>query len=369
MTSFGEPTPSQPVSEGETIGQLYLRAERSTARKVVTKHRADGADKADKRWVEMPSWRFYRQVVRVGLYLRERLHVEPGDRVALLSPLRTERIVADWAAVVQGAVVATLDTRLPPETVGHALTQLAPKVTFVSGPAEQASLLQLSHSGAQVGAVIAFDSPPAAGGAAKAAPSEAKRSNADTWAEVLDLGGTLDTAERALKFRAWARSVTPDAPALAYTEGSNGTTEWRFLTQGEVLRRIDDFAPRPGDVAYVAAPHLPLSTLLSLRAFVGDGRTTVVIGTPGREVEEIAELGPNVLIAPSDIIERAVAPRRLRDSAQDLARTWLKRIRSLGPLRPLRTPQNAADGECLRDIMTLDGTRVVPRNRTTGDAP
>jgi long-subunit acyl-CoA synthetase (AMP-forming) len=371
MSSFGESAPSQPASEGQTISELHLRAERSTTRKVVTKHWADG------RWVEMPAWRFYRQVIRVGLYLRERLQMRAGDRVALMSSLRPECVVLESATVVQGAVLATLDTRLPIEALASGLAQLAPKVTFVAGPSERAQLIELSGRGLNVGTVVAFEGASVNGAAAPPAAesTEGTRASGHLWSEVLDLGGTLDTAERAQKFRALARSVGRDAPALAHTEGSNGTTEWKFLSQGEVVRRIEDFRSRPGDVAYVSASYLPLSTLLALRALVSDGRTTIVIGTPGREVDEIAELCPHVIVAPSDVIEHAVEPRLLHANHRSLAHVWLTRVRALstrGPLQrlPFMRPveQAAAGNERLRDILTLDGMRIAPRNRTTGDA-
>lgn len=374
MTSFGESAPSQPVSEGQTISELHLRAERSSARKVVTKHWADG------RWVDMPAWRFYRQVIRVGLYLRERLQVRPGDHIALLSPLRPEWIVAESAIVVQGAAVASLHTGLSIEVLASAFAQLAPKATFAAGASELAQLTELSKRGVNVGAIIGFDGSAGSGAAAtspasgSATPPAGTHGSVQTWYQVLDLGGTLDTAERALKFRALARSIGRDTPALAHAEGNNGTTEWKFLTQGEVVQRIEDLRSSPGDIAYVSASYLPVSTLLAVRAFVADGRTTIVVGSPGREAVEIAELAPQVIVASSEVIEHAVRPRPARSDGHSMARAWLTRMRALGTRGPLRTlmfgrpgAQPAPGDERLRDIMTLDGMRIGS-NRSTGDA-
>jgi acyl-CoA synthetase (AMP-forming)/AMP-acid ligase II len=363
MTSFAESALGLPASEAHTIGKLHLRAERSHVRKTVTTHWGDG------RWIEMPAWRFYRQVIRVGLYLRERLHVAPGDRVALLSPLRTERIVAELATVVQGAVVATLDPRLPPQALASALAQLQPKVTFASGPAQVALLRELVAQGANAGTLVAFEAIAADNNSASAAAP------VTAWSEVLDLGGTLDTAERAQKFRGWIRAVGGDTPALGHTEGSNGTIEWQFLTHAEVARRAEDFSAVPGDIAYVSGAHFPLATQLAVRAFVGDGRTTVAIGTPGREMDEIVELRPQVIVAPAEVVGRAMAAFRAQNARQNGAHSWLHKARSLATLRPLRklgwiqpAASRTVGHERLREILTLDGTRVGPTNRTTGDA-
>ena len=363
MTSFAESALGLPASEGHTIGKLHLRAERSHARKTITTHWEDG------RWIEMPAWRFYRQVIRVGLYLRERLHVAPGDRVALLSPLRTERIVAELAMVVQGGVVGTLDPRMPPQALASALAQLQPKVTFASGPAQVTLLRELVAHGATPGTLVAFD---AVAADDKSAPPAAP---VTAWSEVLDLGGTLDTAERAQKFRGWIRAVGGDAQALGHTEGSNGTIEWQFLTHAEVARRADDFSAAPGDIAYVSGAHVPLATQLAVRAFVGDGRTTIAIGTPGREMNEIVELRPQVIVAPPEVVRRALEAFRAQNDQQNGARQWLRKARSIATLRPLRkfgwiqpAARRTVGDERLREIMTLDGTRVGPTNRTTGDA-
>jgi long-subunit acyl-CoA synthetase (AMP-forming) len=361
MTDFGEVAVTDGAPRAQTLSQVHLRAERGSGRRVVIQHRASD------RWDEMPTWRFYRQVIRVGLYLRDRLGVERGDRVAVMSPLRPERLVADWAAVVQGVVTVGLDPDLPSAALASALAQLAPRVALVAGSSERARLLELHGGALNAERIIVFDPP---------TDSE----EAASWSQVLDLGGTLDTAERAQKFRSLARAVRPDAPALAHPERhGDGSVVWKLLTHGHIVRQLEHFRVRvpshEGDIAYVSGGGLPLATLVALWAFVGDEYTTIAIGTPGKETEEIAELRPHVLVAPPAVVERSAAPAAFAAAWSKLdtapgVRKWMQRVPALAPLARWIHPAVAgADRtERLRDAMTLEGRYVGPRNRTTGDS-
>jgi hypothetical protein len=361
MTDFGEVAVTDGAPRAQTLSQVHLRAERGNGRRVVMQHRASD------RWDEMPTWRFYRQVIRVGLYLRERLGVETGDRVAVMSPLRPERLVADWATVVQGAVTVGLDPDLPSAALASAVAQLEPRVVFVAGSSERARLLELHGGALSAERIVVFDPPTAS-------------QEASSWSQVLDLGGTLDTAERAQKFRSLARAVRPDAPALAHAEHrGDGSVVWRFLTHRDVVRQLEDFRvrvpSRGGDIAYVSGGGLPLATLVALWAFVGDDHTTTAIGTPGKEGEQIAELLPHVLVAPSGVLEgsaasAARAPAWSKPDNGLRVRKWMQRVPALAPFARWIHPAVAGTDrtERLRDAMTLEGRYVGPRNRTTGDS-
>jgi hypothetical protein len=374
MTDFGDSLVSDSPSDAHTLSQLHLRAERRNVRQAVLQHHAAG------KWQETPPWRFYRHVIRIGLYLRERLGVGLGDRVVLLSPLGPERVIAEWAAVVQGAVIVGLDPDLPPATIAASLGQLTPKAVFVAGPSQRARVLDVQ--GQPVGAerIIAFDSV----GAEPAGDDGASAER--SWSEVLDLGGTLDTAERAQKFRARARAVEPDAPAVGLAENDgSGSMAWRYISHGELVGQIARFRlrspSREGDLAYVVGDKLSLPALVALWAFVGDGQTKIAFGIPGREAEQIAELRPHRIMAPRDILERAVRGGPAHSSGRPAIRTWLsgragarallRRVPALAPLTQWIRPAAGQDpiaGDRLREMITLDGTRVEPKSRTTGDA-
>src|SRR6266516_785383 len=122
----GHHRPAPPPARGaETVSELYLAAMREHDRKSVTLHWSGD------RWEETPDWRLDRQVIRLALYLRERAGVGPGERVVILSPLRREWLLADWAACAQGAAAVAIDPDTPTPALAAALEEIAPRAAFV----------------------------------------------------------------------------------------------------------------------------------------------------------------------------------------------------------------------------------------------
>jgi hypothetical protein len=101
--------PSEPITNGQgtepvqTLGQCFLRAEGLHSRRMVLWWETAGTPH------EMPAWRFYRQVIRLALFMRERLGLIANDRVLVASPLRAERVIAEWATVILGGLAIGLD--------------------------------------------------------------------------------------------------------------------------------------------------------------------------------------------------------------------------------------------------------------------
>jgi acyl-CoA synthetase (AMP-forming)/AMP-acid ligase II len=269
-----------------TLARMFLAAMRRHHRAAVLMHH-DGV-----KWRETPDWRFERQVIRLALFLRDRARLAPGDRVAIVSGLRPESVVAELAAVAQGAAAVAIDPDLPPAAVRRAVEEIAPAVAFVAdAPAGEGSF------GAR--AVLCF---------------QGKAEGAWAWSEALDLGGTLDTPERAQSFRAQAREVAADSRALGYLAGSDGLSRCDFLTQAEAVERMQALRTgspaREGAIAYLSAGPT-LAARLALLSFVVDGSTTCAVGAPGREV---AGLQPDWVVGPAGAPESrrpaAPAPRR-----------------------------------------------------------
>ncbi len=254
-----------------TLATLFLAAMRRHDRAAVLLHH-DGV-----KWRETPSWRFERQVIRLALFLRDRARLAPGDRVAIVIGLRPESLVAELAASTQGAAAVAIDPDLPPEAVRRAIEETAPAVAFVANaPAPEWTF------GAR--AVVCL---------------HGKAEGAWAWSEALDLGGTLDTPERAQSFRAQAREVAPDSRALGYLAGSDGLLQCQFLTQAEAVARMRALRTgspaRKGAVAHVSASPT-LAARLALLSFVVDGSTACAVGMPGREV---AGLQPDWVVGPA----------------------------------------------------------------------
>ena len=277
----------------DTLSKLYVLAMKEHTRKALFLHRVGN------RWLDIPDWRLDRQVIRLGLLLRERLALQPGQSVALIAPLRWEWLVADLAVAAQGAISVAIDPALPDEQLTEALAAARPVMAFVSDRSVLDRLQRLGGQWHSPREVIVFDGP-------------VTGDHTMLLAEVLDLGGTLDTAERANAFRATARALSPDARALMHAySGADGSLRWDSLTHQDVIGRLKRFwLQHPADaghLAYVAGPEVTLPTRLALHGLMGDGCTTVALGTPNCELEEITELRPHGIVASPDVLARTAA--------------------------------------------------------------
>jgi hypothetical protein len=280
-------TPIQTVPV--TLNRLHAAAMREHDRPGALLSREDGT------WTPTPDWRLDRQVIRLALYLRERLGVEAGQRVALASELRPEWLIADLAALGLGAVSVAIDPRLEEKELADALEDADPSVTFVSA-AWQHRLEGLDGRRPRHGRLITLDSPIGDG---------------ITLPHVLEQGGTLDTPERAQAYRADARGVGPERPAVRhYRRAPGGGWDVVDLSQGEVIERLRAGwlreRARPGDLAYVCDPTVSLATRLALYAFLGDGYTTTALLSNGPDLNDLAALHPTTIVAPATLFAEAV---------------------------------------------------------------
>jgi AMP-binding enzyme len=295
--------------EPESLGLVHLAVERKHDRAAVLRYRLGTA------WQDMPDWRFHRHAMRIGLYLRERAQLAAGDRVALVSALRPEWGVVQWGALTEGAATAVLDPALPDPELFAQLAALTPRAIFVERDSvDRVIAWQASVRGAST--IIALDGEVAGGGAL-------------SWNEALDLGGSLDTAERANGARARARALSPDTPALGHPVGTNGSVAWRFLSHREVVRRVQRVWMRAriarGDVAYVMGEAPSIATTVAFLAFTADGHTKVVIGARANEQEEILMTRPHKIIASVETVRRMLESTPSAEPSR--VRKWLARVK------------------------------------------
>lgn len=285
--------PSASSSGAQTLAQLYARVESGpgAAARVIAKI------PNPRGWDDVPGWRFFRSVLKMGLWLGERGGLVPGERVAIMAPLSLERLVVEWATVTQGGVVALLDPQGSDESLDASLSRLSPRVLFTSGPGDAGrARARVSAAGGNVPHIVSMEGVVAGDGLS-------------SWGTVMDLAGTLDTPERAQAFRAAVRAVQGEMPAVAHpVAGSAGPASWTVATQAEMQRRLVElwnrYPPRRGDLAYAIDPGAPGRLRLALWGFLADGMTTLALGTPGKIEEELLALRPSVVAVPPAALGR-----------------------------------------------------------------
>ncbi|HEY7638068.1 MAG TPA: AMP-binding protein [Gemmatimonadales bacterium] len=333
-----EPPPAGPSPE--TLNRLYLNCMREHERKTALFSLREG------RWEPLPDWRLDRRVIRLALYLQERIGLSAGDRVAVVSELRPEAAVADFAALGLGAVSVVVDADVPANNLVAALIDVGPKVIFAS----PAGLDRLDGGTLRLPGleqVIALDGGELGEGVVR-------------LEAALELGGTLDTAERAQAFRANARGVEPGRAAIVHYEGSeNREPRWQELSQGEAVQRVEAIwgtqQPSAGDRVYLIAPEFSLAVRLALYASLGDGYSSAALASSLGTAAELTELRPHRVIASPGIIAQLV--RRARAAAPPPARPGGWRARAALLFRQRKEPMMQ---QAMRDVLGSQVRGISP---------
>jgi hypothetical protein len=294
-----------PREQRDTFTKLYLSAMRAHSRKAALLHRPDG------QWLDVPDWRLDRQVIRFALFARERLGFQAGQTVAIVSPLSPDSVVADLAAMMSGGISAMIDPRLPDTAIADALAVANPDLLVVDpGCAERVGRLQLSRVAAERTILLGTASHASVigtGADASLVGAASDASGGTPLSVVLDLGGALDSAERAVAWRGRARATPSTAPALFHASVDVlNRLQCDVLTHEDMSGRIAGatlpLLDQPARAHAYCAHVTSLDERLAFYACLTNGAISTAIGSPGREPDDRAELA----------IHTAPSPRRSR---------------------------------------------------------
>ena len=289
---FGQPTPGKrgprPLHTiPTTVSGLYDLGMRHHVRpSVLSRARGDGFE-------AMPDWQLDRLVIRVALYGRENLGLEPGRRAAVFGRLSWVWPVVDFAATGFGAASVGIEHDVSDDALEAVLREAEPRVTFATDAESARRLLALRSEGRLPGALVLPEGLDGAG------------EGTLPLARLFDLGGTLDTPERSQGFRAVCRNVSPDKEALWHADAVGVVRLSHAEAMARIGERLRAEPAQPGDLAYLEAPKAALGARLALHAFVGDGLTSTTIGREGRASEEIMQLRPHKMRVGAGWLETA----------------------------------------------------------------
>ena len=261
--------------------------------------------------VRVPDWKLDRLAIRLALFGRERLGLEPGERVVVMGRLGWLWPALDFAAMGFGVLPVGIEHDLGDDAVAGIVDEAAPRAAFASDAESATRLTRLRRAGRLGKATVVAEGLPEEEGLLP-------------LAGLLDLAAVLDTAERAQAFRAFSRQLAPASPALWHA-GPRGVVR---LTHQAAMEKVGPLLrSRPaseGDVAYVDAPRVTLRKRLGMAAFVGDGHTTTALGREGRATEDMTELRPHKALASEHWLTAACDGRGPRWPA-GLDRRWARR--------------------------------------------
>ena len=235
-------------------------------------------------FVPVPDWKLDRLAIRMALFGRERLGLEPGERVVVMGRLAWLWPALDFGAMGFGVVPVGLEHDLSDDEVALACAETAPRAAFATDAETAQRLARLRRTGRLGSATVVGE-------------GLGEHEGELPLSRLMDLAAVLDTPERAQAFRAYSRQVAAASPALWHA-GARGLV--RLTHAAAMATTAPRLKARPafeGDVAYVDGPRVTLRKRLAMAAFVGDGHTTTALGCEGRAVEDVAELRPHKLLA------------------------------------------------------------------------
>ena len=301
----------------------------------------------------VPDWRLDRLAIRMALYGRERMGLEPGGRVLLVGRLGVLWPALDFAAMGFGLVPVGIEHDVTDDALAAVVAQAAPRAAFATDAASAERLQALRRSGRLGDATVVAD-------------GLSREEGLLPLAELLDLGSVLDTAERAQAFRAFSRQVEPGSPALWHA-GAHGLVRLTHRqAMGPIAAALRSRPAHEGDVAYLDAPRVTLGKRLALAAFVGDGHTASALGREGRAAEDVVEVRPHKVLASEPWLAAACDGRGPRwPAGLDRGRARRRVQEGLGGrLRWVETT-SAPAGETLR-ALTAAGVTVEVRDDVPG---
>jgi long-chain acyl-CoA synthetase len=241
------------------------------------------------KWIPIASRELYRDAVGVARTLAS-WGIQKGDRIAILSENRPEWALADFGAMLLGAVTVPIYTTLTAEQSAHLLKDSGARVIFLSTADQLKKFLQIRHE-TQVEKAVIMDYV----GITEAIPMH----------RLMHEGPLTRDAE----FDARAKSVAADDLAtIIYTSGTTGVPKGVMLTHGNMASNVACSLEAFGighDDLYIS--FLPLSHVTARHvdyAMLFNGVTVAYCAFFDHLLKTIAEVRPTVFVAVPRVYEK-----------------------------------------------------------------
>ncbi len=231
-------------SEIKTLNELFLQAVATHAKPDCFLFKSEG------RYQGVSSQEALRKVAALASLLR-RLHVERGDRVAILSENRVEWALTDYALLGLGAIPVPIYTTLLEPDIEYILRDSGAKGIVLATEAQLAKVVNVRPRLPDLKLVLAMDCVNLQG------------TGAECWegSIALELGLATHAVE---SFTALALEAQPqDIATILYTSGTMGGPKGVILTHANIISNVMECAklfPLTRDDASISL--LPLSHVL-----------------------------------------------------------------------------------------------------------
>jgi long-subunit acyl-CoA synthetase (AMP-forming) len=179
-----------------------------------------------------------------------RLGLQPGERVALMLPNRTEHVLADQAVLHAGGVPVTFYATLAAEQIKYIANNCAVRIAVLDGQSELGRWQQLLAELPSLRTVIVRDADACPDGEPFLA-----------WPAFEAMGSGEQAADAAAEVTRRIAAITPDdAVTLLYTSGTTGNPKGVIVTHRSVMYEVSTAKVTGNTVMHVTwVSYLPLA--------------------------------------------------------------------------------------------------------------
>jgi long-chain acyl-CoA synthetase len=241
---------------------------------------------------------FYERALMVARGLG-RMHVKPGDRIAILSENRVGWVIADMGILCSGGVTVPIYPSNTPEQIGYMINNSGARIVFVSGKFQYTKLLKVRDSIPGVALVVSFE-----------------RFLGDqslpvtTFYQLSEIDSPV-SAEEKKEIEAGIDRINPDGMlTLVYTSGTTGIPKGVMLSHNNILTNTRYLTEHSGAIGKddTLLSFLPLSHILERTAGyylpICNGALMALADSIEKVTENMAEIRPTVMICVPRLFEK-----------------------------------------------------------------
>ena len=241
---------------------------------------------------------YYERALMVARGLGK-MHVKPGERIAILSENRAGWVIADMGILCTGAVTVPIYPTNTPEQIEYMINHSGARIVFVSGKFQYTKLLKVREAIPGVELVVSFER-------FLGDPSLP----VTTFYQLSEIDSPISDEERS-EIEAGIDRIKPeDMLTLIYTSGTTGIPKGVMLSHNNILTNTRYLTEQSGviDKHDIMLSFLPLSHILERTAgyylTIYNGAMLAFADSIEKVPENMDEIRPTVMICVPRLFEK-----------------------------------------------------------------
>ena len=241
---------------------------------------------------------YYERALMVARGLAK-MHVKPGDRIAILSENRAGWVIADMGILCAGCVTVPIYPTNTPEQIEYTINHSGARIVFLSGKFQYSKLLKVRASMPGLELIVSFER-------FLGDPSLP----VTTFYQISEIDSPITPEEKKEIEAGIDRIVPDDILTLIYTSGTTGVPKGVMLTHNNILTNTQYLTEQSGVIesSDVLLSFLPLSHILERTAgyymTIRNGALMAFADSIEKVAENMIEVQPTVMVSVPRLFEK-----------------------------------------------------------------